>query len=296
MRKTLKCVVCLALIMGIFSSLAFCVFADNNFIRRQKAIDFLLSAGWTMERIDDLLTEEALLEYADAKSVISSEKKYFKVTDEDSVAITESECMNAVAAIENANSGVSVCAGGDTIINEITTTDGYLTYFVEVYSFGDGTYMLSGRYEWLITPQNRRIDVFAVNHSNHLVQLSNSSEVYYVYKADHYSAPGTLSTSETHTPDEMFIDVNAGTAVKQKLLGSLYASFINHRGYLQYKVKFGNLYDTDAAVNAEYLHQQGLYEVNPSLSYPAGLSIGVSHSTFFKRMSPNPYLSFSRDF
>lgn len=35
--------------------------------------------------------------------------------------------------------------------------------------------------------------------------------------------------------------------------------------------------------------------VSPSLSFD-NMSIGVNYSTFFKRMSPNPYLTFSADF
>lgn len=36
----------------------------------------------------------------------------------------------------------------------------------------------------------------------------------------------------------------------------------------------------------------GNFIVSPSISYPAGGSIGVSSASKFKRMSPNPYLSF----
>lgn len=290
MKKSCVKMICLLLSVVFLFGMSFSVYAENLSVKRQKAISFLLNAGWTTEEIYDLLTDEAILEFAKAKAVVSSEKKFFRVTKENSIAITEEECMEAVNSIQNATNGISVCAAGDEIKDEVTTTDGYLTYYVEVYSIGGGEYMVGGRFEWLKTPLNTKIDVFAVSHDYQLTQLGNSSDVYYIYKADYYGV-----TRETTIPDEMYINIYSGTAVKQKLFGENDIIYGNHRGYLQYKVQSNNTGATIFAVSAEYLHQQGLFSVSPSLSFD-NMSIGVNYSTFFKRMSPNPYLTFSADF
>ncbi len=295
MKKSCVKMICSLLSVVFLFGMSFSVYAENLSVKRQKAISFLLNAGWTTEEIYDLLTDEAILEFAKAKAVVSSEKKFFRVTEENSIAITEEECMEAVNSIQNATNGISVCAAGDEIKDEVTTTDGYLTYYVEVYSIGGGEYMIGARFEWLIEPLNRRIDVFAINHCDQLTQISDSDEVYYVYKADYYSNFNTLSTMEINEPDEMYISAGHGTAITQNLLGSQYISFINHRGYLQYKAEVNNTTATILSVNAEYLHQQGVFGVSPSISF-GDMSIGVDYSTFFKRMSPNPYLTFSADF
>ena len=290
MKKSCVKMICLLLSVVFLFGMSFSVYAENLSVKRQKAISFLLNAGWTTEEIYDLLTDEAILEFAKVKAVVSSEKKFFRVTEENSIAITEEECMEAVNSIQNATNGISVCAAGDEIKDEVTTTDGYLTYYVEVYSIGGGEYMVGGRFEWLKTPLNTKIDVFAVSHDYQLTQLGNSSDVYYIYKADYYGV-----TRETTIPDEMYINIYSGTAVKQKLFGENDIIYGNHRGYLQYKVQSNNTGATIFAVSAEYLHQQGLFSVSPSLSFD-NMSIGVNYSTFFKRMSPNPYLTFSADF
>lgn len=295
MKKFFKYTVCFLLSIAFVCGISLSVYAENISIRRQRAISFLLNAGWTSNEINDLLSDKALLEFAEAKSVVSSDQKYFRITEEDSIVITEEECKNAINTIENAEKGVSVCAGGDTIIDDITTTDGYLTYYVEVYSFGGGEYMISGRYEWLKAPLNTKIDVFSVSHDYQLTQLGNAADVYYVYKADYAITPGNYITTEISTPDEMYISIHNGTAVKQKLLGATDIIYSNHRGYLQYRACSNNTGATMFAVSAEYLHQQGMFSVSPSLSFD-GMSVGVSYSTFFKRMSPNPYLSFNADF
>ncbi len=289
MKKPCVKIICLLLSVIFLFGTSFSVYAENLSVKRQKAISFLLNARWTTEEIYDLLTDEAILEFAKAKAVVSSEKKFFRVTEEDSIAITEEECMEAVNAIQNIANGISVCAAGDEIKDEVTTTDGYLTYYVEVYSIGGGEYMVGGRFEWLKTPLNTKIDVFAVSHDYQLTQVGNAADVYYIYKADYGI------TRETTVPDEMYINIYNGTAVKQKLFGENDIIYSNHRGYLQYKVQSNNTGATMFAVSAEYLHQQGLFSVSPSLSFD-GMSVGVSYSTFFKRMSPNPYLSFSADF
>lgn len=289
LQKCLKRMICFLLSVVLFCGFGVSLYAEDISARRQRAIDFLLEAGWTIEEIDDFLSDEVLLEFATAKAVVSSDKKYYRVTEEDSIAITEEECMNAINAIQSVNNGISLCSEGEEIRDEVTTTDGYLTYYVEVYSNGGGEYIIGGRFEWLIAPLNTKIDVFAVSHDYQLTQVGNYSDVYYIYKADYGI------TRETTTPDEMYINIYNGTAVKQKLFGENDIVYSNHRGYLQYKVCSNNSAAEMFAVSAEYLHQQGIFSVSPSISFD-GMSVGVSYSTFFKRMSPNPYLSFNADF
>lgn len=292
----MKKIICIFMTFFMIVGLVFPVFgAESTAIKRERAISFLLNAGWTEEDIYDLLSDEALLEFADAKAVVASEKKYYKVTEEENIEISETECMEAVNTINAmTNCTVSVCSGGDTYIDDVTTSDGYLTYYVELYDFGNGDYMLSGRFEWLISPTNRREDVFGVGHDGYLTQYSDYP-VYYIYKYEYTIGGSSPVTHEITTPTGINIDTY-GTVIKQDLQNdstamNIVEQAVNHRGYLQYKVFVNNTSAIGFSVNAQYFHQQGVWSVSPSISYPEALSVGISYSTFFKQMSPNPYLS-----
>ena len=218
--------------------------------------------------------------------------------------VTKKECELAVEKMIMSKceagdvSPNAVIPGGQMGSDVIVTTDGYMEYFVSAYNAGNGEYVLSARYEWLINPNFTDVDVFGLGHDSNLTQLSDY-DVYYRYKVDATHTMGvtvTKTTDEYTVPDGISID-DGGTVVKQDLSDNAFTSsgdgtaFTNHRGYLQYRVRVNNSNVNTVAVYAEYLHQQHIISVSPSISYPAGASIGVSSASKFKRMSPNPYLS-----
>lgn len=277
---------------------------ENHLVSdKDRAINVLLNSGWTENDIEDLLTEDALLEYKNAQPAIASEKRYFKVTANEVVAITENECQEAVKEIErnlsikdNENSRMS---SGETKKDTEVTNDGYMEYYVQVYKDANGEYILSARYEWLTDPNYRKEDVFALGHSSNLTQISESS-VYYIYKYNLTNNWGLTSETyeiENTTPTKIFID-DGGTAVTQDLAdtaatssGSSIAS--NHRGFIQYRVERNSTTATSFSAFAEYLHQEAVISVSPSVSFPAGGSVSVTSADKFNRMSPNPYVSFN---
>lgn len=298
MKKMLKCCftffVCISIIIFNCSvNSAYAVF------EKDKAINVLLQAGWTMEDINDLLSDEALMAFKDVKNIVASDKKYLKIVDDEIVEITEDQCMQELSTINP----IEQCAvntlsfvPGDEIINEVTTTDGYLTYYVNVYYVGGVEYILQARYEWLKKPFCTFIDVFGLGHDVNLTQPEGASGVYYVYKADWYDQYGNKASDpyETYTPTTINCDPG-GTVVTQDLQNDsslAQMTFANHRAYMQYNVVVNSDAATYVSVYAEYLHQENAVSLSPSVSYPAGASISVSFEFVFKRMSPNPYLAF----
>lgn len=302
MKKFKKQISFLLCIIILLSSNCIYASAEDNSNEIERAKNVLLQSGWTIEEINDFLTEEALLEYKDAQPAVVSEKKYFKVSEDAVQEVTKEECEEAVAEIKENNmvSPASYIPGGGVDSDEVVTTDGYMEYYVSAYNVGEnGEYILSARYEWLISPFFTDIDVFGLGHDTNLTQLSDH-DVYYVYKVDGMFTTGLTTsyfTDEYTVPDGINID-DGGTVVKQDLsthavtTTSYGTTFFNHRGFIQYRVRLNNFNVNTVAVYAEYLHQQHILSVSPSISYPAGGSIGVSSESKFKRMSPNPYLSF----
>ena len=295
MKKFIKSIFVLFFTLLMICNSIICINADSSLTDRQKAINVLLQAGWTITQIEDLLTEEALLAYADVESVVSFDEKYMKITDDEVIELTERQCFEEITEIYSAknNTNSRSLGGGDQIIDTVTTSCGYLEYYVSVYSYGNGEYMVSARFEWLIDPQNRKHDVFGLGHSYNLTQLSDF-DVYYIYKYDMVNGNVNSGTYEVTEPETLHID-DGGTVIVQKLapnssLGNM--TYSNHRGFIQYKVGVNSTSATVVSVYAEYLHQQAVFAVNPSVSYPMGASISVSSSTKFKVMSPNPYLAF----
>lgn len=258
----------------------------------------LLNAGWELAQIEDLISDKELLDYADVITVNSSEKKYYKVTDTQTTELTESQCFyeinelkrDFITNLTTENSGISALSisPGDTLKDEIYTSDGYFTYFVQAYYKGGGKFILSARYEWLISPKNLRIDVFGLGHGNTLTKNISSSDVHYVYKADIPDLTnGTTYPYQTTVPDETKIDAG-GVVVKQKLNGD--PTGVNHRGYLRYDAVTSESTVKAFEAFAEYYHQQGIYSVSPSISFPLGGGVSISNSSFFKLMSPNPHI------
>ncbi len=301
-RKIIAIMLCLGIVLGC----SICTTASTYNADIEEATQVLLQSGWTQEEIDDMLTEEIILEYKDVQPAVVSERKFFKVTEEGTYEITQDVCEREVALVKELKEaeqtgGVmhrTVIPGGTTGTDTVVTTDGYLEYYVSAYNAGGGEYILSARYEWLISPWNRKIDVFGLGHDSNLTQLDDYGYSY-VYKYDYKVVNGNNInelTAEVNTPTGISID-DGGTVVKQELKNDIVVvdgpseTYYNHRGFLQYRARVNNSNVNTVAVYAEYLHQEGAVQVSPSISYPASGSISVTYSTFFNRMSPNPYLS-----
>lgn len=283
------------------------------------AIDVLVKSGWTKEEIEDLIPEEALLEFADASPAVATSEKYLKVSQDvdGNTVVTEMEKaafetetnlvvqqreQEELAEIQQQLMGENCYSLLATDKNEVRTKDGYMKYYVQAIPGSKaGRYILSARYEWIVEPSDRLIDVFGLGHDAHLTQNDSESKVYYRYKADVYMiASGNrrkIEDYEVERPTKMFVD-SGGTVVSQQLYKNKTGfgyniKAENHRGYIQYTADKSETTAKRAAVYAEYLHQESTIHVAPGISYPAGGSISVTHEDKFERMSPNPYLAFA---
>ena len=102
-----------------------------------------------------------------------------------------------------------------------------------------------------------------------------------------------MGTYVYEQPDVLHVG-QGGVAVSYDLenddmLGTV--SAYNHRGYIQYRVKLTDNDEQIFSVHADYLHQEAVIAITPSISFPLGLSVSVDQSSKFKIMSPNPYMS-----
>ncbi len=306
-KKMFVSVLCLSLIVSLCGGVGAAAAESED--ERSRAVDVLVASGWSEEDINDLIPEEALLEYANAYPAMASEEVYLKVGVDDAgeTVVEEIDKTTCIAeatavkeqreiAIQQELSGVSSYTDKDSV----TTDDGYLKYYVQAAqsTTNSNEYILSARYEWIVEPEDRDIDVFGLGHSAQLDQTD--SDVYYRYKCEIYMLTGgqkmLVDRHEVDEPTAMCID-NGGTAVSQDLYnnssGMGYVSKAeNHRGYIQYRAEVNSTSATRVSVFAEYLHQEAVFSVSPSVSYPLGASISVSSEEKFVRMSPNPYLSF----
>lgn len=156
----------------------------------------LMASGWSESEIEDFIPEDALLEFADACPATTSQIVYLKlsVDDNGNTFVEQMDHATCLAEVNEAKQQREIAlqrelAGISTAsIDEVTTSDGYMVYFVQALQSeaGSDVYVLSARYEWLIEPKNRDIDVFGLGHCEQLTQLGNSGSVYYRYKADIY--------------------------------------------------------------------------------------------------------------
>lgn len=272
-----------------------------------RAIEVLLKSGWTEEEIKEYIPKEGLLQYADALPAVATDERFVKVSEDadGSVVVTElpeeafkAEVRNEASkrlAEELQNSNAGLC--NDTKDTVTTSGDYYLTYYVQALPSSKAKeYVLSARYQWLIAPDDRKIDVFGLGHDGNLTQTMDP--VTYVYKTNVYMiASGNKTLIEEYQDDSQagLKKDTGGTAVKQQLYKNSTGFGYNikaegHKGYIQYKVKVNSSTAKVAAVYAEYLHQTATISVTPNISYPIGGSISVSSENKFERLTPNPYL------
>lgn len=229
----------------------------------------------------------------------SADEAIGKSAKDEIIKLTEnylSDCSYISLVESRASSGTAARAVGDYIKNELTTSDGYMTYYVQAYNGGNGNFVLSARYEWLIAPAITRTDVFGLGHGSSLVQTSN---VTYAFKADILSGyPGNYSqfTYSTSTPTSTYTD-SYGSAVNQDLVDAVYSADYmyvpsNQRGFIQYNASFNNASTQSSSAFAKYIHQTVGVSINPSVTFGAngGMSLAAGLTSYFKTMSPNPYM------
>lgn len=270
--------------------------------QKEDAIQTLLEGGWTKEEIDDFMTDEALLQYAGATLVESSEK-YLKVSENGVTEISKNVCLEEVKEVQRQIVQEQMMiemtpSVSPQAIDEETTHDGYMVLNVQAFlSSVPSVYVLSARYEWLIEPDDRKVDVFGLGFSTQLTRTQETP--YYVYKADVTKRLGAavLEAWTYETSSGIRTSDSGGVAYSQQLYEDTYAYQMseratNHRGYIQYKAKVNNTSATMASVYAEYFHQDTFFSVAPSVSYPWGASLSVTPSSKFVEMTPNPYLAF----
>lgn len=299
--KSIVAILCIyAFVFGMGTYAAAAENAGGEEANIESARQLLVRNGWTREQIEDLLTDEALLEYVDA-TLVGSAEKYYRVSETGAVEISEATCQTEVqqAKIEIAqqlllnNSEIS-----PQVKNELETDDGYMTFYVEVYasSVAD-VYVLNARYEWLIEPDDRETDVFGLGHSSQLTRTNDS--VYSIYKADvKKTIGGSVIESRTYEDAGTLARGSGGVAVVFELYEDTYAYQMteratNHRGFMQYKAEVNDSTVTRASAHAEYFHQDAVIAVVPTVQFPLGVGLTVSQENKFEAMLPNPAVSFS---
>ena len=313
MKKVLSVIIILSILFGCTAQYIY-AYDEYGLTTEEiyKAKSNLISAGWTEEEIEDLMDEKALADFVDIEKVVSSEKKYYKVTENSIVQISELQCFSDIACINNENISseeTTLQPPSDSVTynpvdyekDTVNTSDGYFTYYIQVFSRGDGIYVVSGRYQWLISPANRKTDVFSVNVGDGLKVLSGSAaNLNYVYKADIVVTTGYTTDSYTYenTSTDNLVRAEHYIAASQKLEATVTSSASasvtanNHRGYIQYRAQYSDTSVTLLSAQANYFHQQSAVEFTPSISLN-GMSVSVTPKTAFKSMLPNPYLTFS---
>lgn len=304
MKKAVKQIVAFFVIMVMLANHAIHVNAAEIVynIEMRKAVDSFIRAGWTEEEIEYFLTDEIVFTHKDVKDTVSSDKKYFRIADDGVYELTKEECelqLEQIAEMETMGGDLvqpmTIVPEGEEVRTTISTTDGYMEYYVEAYNCGNGKFIIGARYEWLKSPINRKKDVFALGHDDNVMR-DDGFAIYSVYKADYGIVSGSNYYTDTHVSEtpSLIREDDGGVAVVYDLMnddGTGAVSAYNHRGYIQYKVDLDK--DEDSfAIFAEYLHQETLLEISSiSISFPAGGSVSVSPENKFKRMSPNPYMS-----
>lgn len=273
-----------------------------------KATRVLLQSGWTQEDIDDLLTEEALLEFANTEAVCSQEK-YYRVKDDSEVEeISEEQCEREIAQIDMIeNIGGSVSPLSTIPVGTTTETSGgnsYVKLNLYAYNAGNREYVLSARFEWLKSPVCRSRDVFGLGYGNTLNQKGTNNDVYYVFKANCKEVDSINHTTKVvgekviTSPTTKNVDTG-GTVITQDLLvdkinePGVSLLYTNQKGYLQYRAEVNNKYATSASIYARYYHREKKLSGSISVSIKPELGISITPSTDYNQITNNPYLSFN---
>ncbi len=310
-KKILAMAMCICI---LFSCNIYLFAADSTAADLERGRQVLLQAGWTEEKIDDMLTDEMILEYKDAISVVSSETVYMKATEEGTYEVSEEECLNGVNTIKQLRReaeldacdvapaaivpGIGPGPGGADDSDTTYTTDGYMRFYLSVFDMGDEVYLLHADFEWLVTPRFRYTDYFSIGFNDGVFRLPNS-DFSYQYKADvTYNNDGVITEDDyIITIPTTYINSVSGLAIGQDLVNDVNtddssAIYRNHRFSLQYQVKLSTGDTNGFSAVSNYYHQEYDVDVSASVSFDdegeLSVSTSVSGSTVYRQLSPNP--------
>lgn len=175
--------------------------ADGASISKTNGNTILISSGWIQKEIDDLLTKDEVDRYANSALVEQTThyvKQTVKVHVQDRaqtftsqeltptitpiegtvevVSLSEDEFYQEVAEhkeVQNdkqtlpklrniENQEVSIQAVNPSL--DYITDDGYMRYTMQGFKVGTNDYQLNLRFEWVISPSNRGIDILISWH------------------------------------------------------------------------------------------------------------------------------------
>lgn len=291
MKKLFRIIISTIVLTAILAhTVIFALSETVGATNKQKAITVLLNSGWTEDEIEYFLTDDIILSYKDVKNLVSSDKSFYKVTDDGMMQITENECTEALISMSATNLPI-----GGEITDPIETSDGYLSMCLRVYNMGSGIYRATMEYEWLKDPANTKTDVIALYCSDELV-FAGRDTVSYLYRAERVLSDNSVIENIVITQPETIESNTYGVVVHQTLASSqtglISTGTTNHRGYLQAEFEVDNSSALVGAIAGEYIHQQYLWTVTPQITF-GDFDISATPSLAFKEMSPNPYLTFN---
>ncbi|MNO13059.1 hypothetical protein D3C76_26840 [compost metagenome] len=326
----MKKIICKALTLSLTSVLLFSVSvvasADGASISKTDGNTVLLNSGWTQKEINDLLTKEEVERYTNS-ALVEQTTHYIKQTvkvdvqgdgqtltqelpptitpiegTEEVVPLSEDEFYQEVAEYKAAqNEKQTLPKLRNTEQQEVNiqnssvdyvTDDGYMKYTMQAFKVGTNDYQLNLRFEWVISPSQRGIDILALGHGPQLVQSGNQSDVIFTAAYD------VVSNGQTFTgmpiPRGNTVADPGGTAITFELpTSSLNFAAYNFRGYMSYHAQKGNTNDMAVGINGYYKHKVSSLSVTPAIAWPLGGALTISSASTYVTENPPPYFSFS---
>ena len=246
------------------------------------ATEVLLQSGWTQADIDDLMTEDALLEFANTTEAYSQEK-YYRVKNDTAEEISEEQCEKEINQTEITEKSGKSASNSEQSVPLKTTAEksggnSYVKINLYIYNAGNREYVISARFEWLKRPIFRGTDIFTLGHSNTLDQAGTNNDVYYVFKFTSTQVDSITNTAKqvyehvSYSPTTRNTDFG-GTVITQRLFNDnviepgISTLYTNQRGYLQYRAVVNNKSAAYADIYAQYSHKKLSSTDDISISY-----------------------------
>lgn len=239
-----------------------------------------------MTEISKKQCEQELLKVKNSKegyivlSDNSKENGYVSNTSLSNASLTTLSCSLSprTSAVNLANS-VSV---------DFTTSDGYMRYALHLFLDSDtNDYLLYGYFQWLMMPDDRKIDVFAISNSTQLSRTNTTPQTW-VQTSYESTYPGHDTWTVVSNPAPQS-DIG-GVGMTFDLDNDCgYWNITEVRGYILYYAK-KNSSERYASAYSLYSHQDAFFGVSPGISIPWGGSISITPSSKMVSMLPNPYV------
>ncbi|WP_342479347.1 hypothetical protein NYE24_11085 [Paenibacillus sp. FSL H7-0350] len=143
------------------------------------------------------------------KVVPLSEDEFYQEVAEYNVAQNEKQTLPKLRMIKQQEVNIQNSSV------DYVTDDGYMKYTMQAFKVGTNDYQLNLRFEWVISPSQRGIDILALGHGPQLVQSGNQSNVIFTAAYD------AVSSGQTFTglpiPRENTVADPGGTAITFEL-------------------------------------------------------------------------------